>query len=237
MNNQIIKYNYKYKYNYSPNYLTYNINNIKIEFVKSFLKEYADNSTNTLYNYAPLINPNNKFLPVEFTRFDPIGYIKLKHRELWVYENDINNLYFHTLKKGLFWWDAPNVIWFDYNTIDTFIVYKFKGYGLMSLMEFNHDRNKPDIFLPPCDSLPNNSLPQCKPQCKPNSKTEKCSINSKMSKDKLNMDFNNLEYLFYYESPTGKIKMKWITDKNKATRFKFDKINLLKDSWRKIQYV
>ena len=214
---------YKGIYNDPPNCRIYDVNKIKIEFVKSYLLQSNKIPTNTIptntnSNYGPF-NDKNSFEPVQFEKNDNLGYIKMKNKnpELWLSEDDkTKRLFFDILRKGLFWWQAPLVVWFDYISVDTFILYKFQGKRLSSLIEIIHNRNQPYISLPDCPSK--------------NSKEQSEQHAQNCPKRLSNKPQNNMEYLIYNED-NNKVNLIWIKDINKATRFKFDKLNLNSFVW------
>lgn len=65
------------------------------------------------------------YLPVEFDKRVPVGYMKIKGYDLWLHEDIYGNLFFGKISGG-----SPRVLWFDYiSTLDPglFRVYKFIG--------------------------------------------------------------------------------------------------------------
>ena len=111
----------------------YKIDEINIEFVKDFRKQY--------------MSMNNIHLPTEFSRKDPVTYIKIKGRDLWLYEKN-QQLYFNKIESNLFYkYRQPYVLWINYLGNNTFILYKQLGYGLNNVIGHIYDRNTNVIYM------------------------------------------------------------------------------------------
>lgn len=110
---------------------TYYLGDINIEFVKRYTKEYNTNVPNNYHNFERLDSTNGSYRPVEFTRKDPIGYIKQKNKDIWLFGDD--KPYFKGLSfkdtRILFPVERPLVVWFKYTSEISFIVLKYVGTG------------------------------------------------------------------------------------------------------------
>ena len=113
---------------------SYHINDLNIEFLKGYKKEYNEIFTNQHYAYSPLLNTHGVYPVVEFSYKDPFGYIKKKDSNLWLHEID-GNLLFDEIKPGLFSERQPLVVWFQYTREREFIVYKHLGYNVEALVK------------------------------------------------------------------------------------------------------
>lgn len=118
---------------------TYIVKDLKIEFMIGYKKEYNEFLTNRIYSYEPLLNTDGAYPIVEFERKYPNGYIKLKNRDLWLYEKD-NKVYFDFIKCGDFTDKQPMVIWFEYVREREVIIYKYLGYNVESVMKKTYDK-------------------------------------------------------------------------------------------------
>jgi hypothetical protein len=125
---------------------SYHINDLNIEFLKGYKKEYNEIFTNKNYRYAPLLNTHNVYPVVEFSYKDPNGYIKKKDSDLWLHEID-GNLLFDHLKPGLFTTRQPLVLWFQYTREREFIVYKLLGYNVEALVKKTYDHQQNIAYL------------------------------------------------------------------------------------------
>jgi hypothetical protein len=117
----------------------HNIKNIRIEFVKNFVVENNEMPANKVYNYSPLPNTTNAYLPVEFWRKDMLGYMKIRNKNIWLYEKH-GSLYFDRLSEGSFYYQQPLVLWFDYIRDSKFVAYKYVGSNLDALMKHTYNR-------------------------------------------------------------------------------------------------
>lgn len=117
---------------------TYHINDIKIQFLKDYKKEYNEVLTSKSYQYAPLLNTSGIYQVVEFNYKDSNGYIKLKDKDMWLYEID-DNLFFDQIKQGLYSVKQPLPIWFQYPREREFIVYKLLGYSVEAVVKKEYD--------------------------------------------------------------------------------------------------
>ena len=109
-----------------------NIDDLAIEFYKDFEKEYINTSKVAYLDYHPWIKHEykHKFLPkVEFRRKDPVCIIKLKHTNLWLYEND-NKFIFKELQCGNFDHIHPLIFWIEHLKERTFLLYKTVHFGI-----------------------------------------------------------------------------------------------------------
>lgn len=125
---------------------TYAIKDLNIEFMIGFKKEHNEFLINRLYNYQPLENTNGAYPIVEFERKYPNGYIKLKGKDLWLYEKD-NKPYFDLIKCGDFAEKQPMVIWFEYVREREVIVYKLLGYNVESVMKKTYEKLKNQSYM------------------------------------------------------------------------------------------
>ena len=118
---------------------TYAIKDLNIEFMIGFKKDYNEFLTNKLYNYQPLVDTDGAYPKVEFERKYPMGYIKLKNRDLWLHEKD-NNVFFDVIKCDVFTEKQPMVIWFEYVREREVIAYKYLGHGIESIIKKTYDK-------------------------------------------------------------------------------------------------
>ena len=140
-----------------PDPNTYFIDDLKIEFKKTYKKEYNEINSNRLYKFMPLYNTNNIYLPVEFSRKDTVGYIKLKDKELW-FQDDGKNIYFDVIRFGDYNYKQPKIIWFQYTREQELIVFKFLGSGVESILKkeyngltnmsyLNYSQDKDKVYM------------------------------------------------------------------------------------------
>lgn len=116
---------------------TTNTNNIKIEFVKSYYKEVNENNMNQLYDFYPLENTDKIYPLVEFRRKDPLGYIKVRNSNLFLYRD--NKLII--IDGECPYVKQPLVIWFNYLYERIFVVYRFYGQGLSNIYKKRDPQN------------------------------------------------------------------------------------------------
>ena len=90
-----------------------NINDLKVDFVKNYIKESNIFDNNHHYNYASIPNTNNVYPKVEFNRRDSNDYMKLKNKDKWLYEKN-GKLFFDKIRKEDFCCRQPLVLWFNY---------------------------------------------------------------------------------------------------------------------------
>ena len=193
-------------------FLSYNLKDLNIVFLKHYKKEYNEFRINIPYQFSPfyhnnfqsiskdttnLIEPaihDDGVLPrVEFYRRDMLGYIKKKKEDLWLYDlpdghsNDKlgEHSQFKRLQKGLFTTKDPLPVWFEYLKNNQFLVYKYQGRGLDKVAKNVVDR------------------------------------------------VDNVLYL-YYEQKGNNIIIKWLSDITLATRFTFETINWDDFGWIKL---
>lgn len=113
----------------------YKISDLIIEFKKDFLKMIDDAySINKMYPYSHLIGANIGYPNAELGRFDPVCYVKLKGKELWLH-HDNNGFFFDTIKKQDYYYRQPVVLWCKYNNNDEMILSIYYGDGLASINE------------------------------------------------------------------------------------------------------
>jgi len=155
---------------------TYQVQNINIEFLKDYNKESNSIQNNKYYNFQLLENNQDTYQPVEFTKKDPLGYLKIKNYDLWLYENDKSG-YIDYIHYGYYSTIQPLVLWFDYIQETQFLVYKIIGYGIEHIMKTTYDKSSNVLYL-------------------------------------------------NYEEINNKIYIKWVIDKNLATKFIYKIINL-----------
>jgi hypothetical protein len=89
---------------------------------------------NAIYNFYPDYDQYDIYQKVNFIKKDPLGYIKVKDADVWLYEKRDDDgtsgkLYFNTLQKGLFSDTPPLVCWFSYAYQNVFFVYRPISYG------------------------------------------------------------------------------------------------------------
>jgi len=122
-----------------PDPNTYFIDDLHIEFKKTYKKDYNEYSPNKLYSFMPLLNTNNIYLPVEFNRKNSVGYIKLKDRDLWLQDDD-KKIYFDIIRFQDFDYKQPKIIWFQYTREQELIIYKLLGYHIESTLKKDFDK-------------------------------------------------------------------------------------------------
>lgn len=124
----------------------YRVKDLAIEFVKDF-KTDNKHQVNVFNDYGPLLDTSDNYLPTEFSRRDPVTYIKIKGEDLWLYEKD-QQLYFDRIESDLFYkYRQPYVLWLNYLGENTFILYKQLGYGLNNVMGHIYNRNSNVIYV------------------------------------------------------------------------------------------
>ena len=187
------------------NIKTFAIRDLKIEFVKHFLKvERNEFLTNRIYNYYPILDTDNTYPDVEFTKKDPIGYIKLKGKELWLHDENNNKVFFDHVRTKDFYYRQPLVVWFEYIRERMVIVYRLTGYNVEKIMKKIYD---------PCTNskyLPGNPV---------------CVQGTKLT---------NVSYLKYKEIG-GQIYIEWVDDPNQATKFVYDAVKWNEFGWIKLE--
>jgi hypothetical protein len=125
----------------------YIVDDLRIEFLKDFRKEYNQIQINKSYNFGPLLNTSDTYQPTEFSRKDPVTYIRIKGTDLWLYEKN-QQLYFDKIEPDLFYkYRQPYVIWIEYLGKNVFILYKLLGYGLNNIMGHIYDRNSNVVYM------------------------------------------------------------------------------------------
>ena len=120
---------------------SYKIDDLIIEFMSDFKKEYNETMTNRSYSFQPLLNTDGVYQKADFLRKTPFGYVKLKNQDLWLYENPVTRkLVFTPVQCGLYTKKQPYVFWFEYTREGEFIVYRYLGYNLESIIKKTYDR-------------------------------------------------------------------------------------------------
>lgn len=119
----------------------YKVDDLIIEFMNDFKKEYNEIMINRSYSFQPLLNTDGVYQKADFLRKAPFGYIKLKSDDLWLYENHVTRkLVFTPVQCGLYAEKQPFVFWFEYPREGEFIVYRYLGYNLESIIKKTYDR-------------------------------------------------------------------------------------------------
>jgi hypothetical protein len=109
----------------------YQLNDMDIEFKKSYIKSYNEESNTQSYlEYGLIPNTNNIFLPTETNRKDSVTYIKLKDKDLWLHMDDNNKFFFDIIRKQDFYYRQPLAIWLKYNKGNEMLMFKYFGKGL-----------------------------------------------------------------------------------------------------------
>lgn len=109
----------------------YQLNDMDIEFKKSYIKSYNEEyNTQSYIEYGLVPDTNNIFLPTETNRKDSVTYIKLKGKDLWLHMDDNNKFYFDIIRKQDFYYRQPLVIWLKYNKGNEMLMFKYFGKGL-----------------------------------------------------------------------------------------------------------
>lgn len=121
---------------------SYRIDDLKIEFMTSFKKEYNEIMLNRVYQYQPLLNTDGVYRRAEFPRKPPLAYIKIKNKELWLHQDakNSNKFFFDMIRCDYFTNRQPFVIWIQYPREGEFIVYRLLGYGLDNVINRVHDK-------------------------------------------------------------------------------------------------
>lgn len=129
---------------------TYNIEDIKIDFFKSYKIEYNEIYTNKSYDFAPLLNTNGILLKTEFNRKDPLTYIKIKSRDdnadIWLYQVG-KHLSFSKIRDGLYSTVPPLTLWIEYPREGEFYLYTLNGFNVESVMKKKLDGKTNISFL------------------------------------------------------------------------------------------
>lgn len=147
MSNNI--YNITYRVSLDPN--TYIIRDMPVQFLRSFEKEYNEIFTNQYYSYDRLLNTDGAYQLTEFVRKDPVTYIKMKDKDLWLYE-DLNGivdgdggagivtkLYFDKIQMGYFAKRQPLNLMIDYTREGEIVLYKLLGYNAERMYKTIYD--------------------------------------------------------------------------------------------------
>jgi hypothetical protein len=114
---------------------TYKMDDLFIEFPKSYKKEYNEMQPNVSYSFNFLYGTNDIYPMVEFRRKDSMGYIKMKNKDLWFNDDEKKGVYFDIIQCGEFSYNQPKVIWFQYPRESEVIIFKYLGYGLDSIIK------------------------------------------------------------------------------------------------------
>lgn len=137
----------------------YQLNDMDIEFKKSYIKSYNEESNTQSYvEYGLIPNTNNIFLPTETNRKDSVTYIKLKGKDLWLHMDDNNKFFFDIIRKQDFYYRQPLTIWLKYNKGNEMLMFKYFGKGLnrvndiinegiSNIMYINYKQEKGKIFM------------------------------------------------------------------------------------------
>ena len=121
---------------------SYRIEDLKIEFMTSFKKEYNEIMLNRMYQYQPLQNTDGIYQKAEFQRKPPFSYLKIKNKELWLHPDPKNSnlFFFDKIRYAYFTYRQPFVVWLQYTREGEFIIYRLLGYGLDSVIKRVHDK-------------------------------------------------------------------------------------------------
>jgi len=121
---------------------SYRIDDLKIEFMTSFKKEYNEIMLNRTYQFQPLQNTDGVYQKAEFQRKPPFTYLKIKNKELWLHQDHKNSnlFFFDKIRCDDFTYKQPFVVWLQYTREGEFIVYRLLGYGLDSVIKRVHDK-------------------------------------------------------------------------------------------------
>lgn len=137
----------------------YQLNDMDIEFKKSYIKSYNEESNTQSYvEYGLIPNTNNIFLPTETNRKDSVTYIKLKGKDLWLHMDDNNKFFFDIIRKQDFYYRQPLTIWLKYNKGNEMLMFKYFGKGLnrvndiinegiSNIMYINYKQEQGKIFM------------------------------------------------------------------------------------------
>lgn len=118
----------------------YKLSDLKIEFKKDFKKSYNIlQNTGSYTDYTLIPNTNNIYLPTEIEKNDPVSYIKLKDKDLWLHMDDSNNFFFDKIRMGDYYYRKPLIVWFNYNKGDEMVMYKYFGKGLPHINETKNE--------------------------------------------------------------------------------------------------
>ena len=124
---------------------TVHVETAKVEFMRDYILEYNEVFPNKGYSYEPLLNTNGVFPKVEFTRKDPLGYMKIKGANLWLHEN--GKLYFDYIRQSDFYYRQPLVLWFEYVRERECIAYRYRGYGVEKVMKKIYDNQTNVLYI------------------------------------------------------------------------------------------
>lgn len=137
----------------------YNVNDLKIEFKKNFLKSYEQINNNKInLGYHPVTYIDNTYLPVDFNMYDSTSYIKLKGQDLWLHVDQNNNFFFDIIREEGYYYRKPLIIWFFYNKDNQMVMYEYSGKGLAKINEtlfggfsnilyINYKQTDKDIYM------------------------------------------------------------------------------------------
>lgn len=125
---------------------TYFIDDLHIEFKKTYKKEFNEAYANKSYSFRPLLNTNDIYLPVEFNRRDTVGFIKLKGEELW-FQDDGKKLYFDIIRYEDYSFKQPKIIWFQYTREQELIIFKYLGYNVESILKKEYEKQTNMAYL------------------------------------------------------------------------------------------
>lgn len=119
------------------------LNKLPIEFVKNYELEYNGPS-----NYESVPNSNGTYLSVEFAHKVPVGYMKIKNKDLWLHEEN-GVLFFDRIKDDKYGFGKrqPLVLWFDYLVYGGMRVYKFTGSGIEGVIDKQYKSLKNMAYL------------------------------------------------------------------------------------------
>ena len=118
---------------------TYNIEDLKIEFLKTYKIEYNEFLLNRLYSYAPLADTDGSYQKTEFMRKDPLTFVKLKGKDVWLHEIN-NKLFFDKIKSDLYTTKDPLVLWIEYPRENECYLYTLRGYGQEHIIKKTYDK-------------------------------------------------------------------------------------------------
>jgi len=150
-------YNVYYRVPFDAN--TYYISDMPVQFLRSHEKEYNEVFSNQYYNFDRLLNTDGAYQLTEFTRKDPNTYVKLKDKDMWLYEDMkgvidgsggagiVTKLYFDKITMGDYNYNQPLVLFIDYIREGEIVLYKLLGYNAERMYRTIYDGYSNVVYI------------------------------------------------------------------------------------------
>lgn len=135
---------------------SYYVSELPVQFLRTFKKEYNEVFTNKYYNYERLLNTDGVYQLTEFVRKDTVTLIKLKDKDVWLYEDVkgmiggpgmIIRLYFDKITMGQYDYNQPLVLSIDYLREGEFVLYKLLGYNAERMTKTVYDGYNNVVYI------------------------------------------------------------------------------------------